>query len=711
MNIEIKSIKIDGFMDLGSDNFIEFPKMGITGIFGKNNDTGSSNGAGKTSFIKACCAAIYGIKSINLSNKDIKNRNLDINPQTEIYLQLNGEDFYIKRSFGGKISYKEKGGDWESGKAEDVERYISSRIQLTLDQFLILSTKYQDDQTHFLTMKDSKKKDLLSSFFDLSFVDTLEETAKNKLLEITEEHNNLTNSVLQKKARSELLNSILNNTLNELNVELSKKQNIDNNLDKIKGNNLIIKTNNEKINEIEKNEILVDRGAILAIENNLVDLNNKKNTINEEKLKLSTKIQKLLEKDRENKEYKDRIHKLDKELLTIEAKSRSINNDILTINSIIKQLEAEEKSLSDLIKLHKLGKCFTCGKKYDSNTDIHGNSLEFIQEKEKRLNALSEEISTLKNELKQKENILLDFPDKNAIEREINDISAILNNYNISELGNFLEKEKEYSHVISMIDNEIHKATASIQKIKTDSEIKKSNKIIELKNINNNLEKENAVLQQEYDYFISTISRIKKSIESNKEDLDKMLANISTLESSLEISAQKVNDLNMILKSTSRTGFIGYIFDGILQTLNHKVYQNTQMIELIKDFRIVFDSSKTTKTTNAQVKSINYTIYKGSDTVELDTLSGAEKLCLVLAVDEALIETLSERTGIYLRWRFLDEQLMYVDNTNKQDVLDFLYKKSYNKLYLIVDHASEINASINNKIVIEKTNGIASILT
>jgi len=51
---------------------------------------------------------------------------------------------------------------------------------------------------------------------------------------------------------------------------------------------------------------------------------------------------------------------------------------------------------------------------------------------------------------------------------------------------------------------------------------------------------------------------------------------------------------------------------------------------------------------------------------------------------------------------------MWVDSTNKEQVLQEVLCDS-EKTYLLVDHASEFNSALQNKIVIEKSNGIARV--
>lgn len=171
MRIALKKINISGFLDIDSDQEYVFEQNGMVGIFGKNTDTGSSNGAGKTSFITAIPAAIYGTSYIPHSVKDLKNRYLDVPARIVLEMELDGKPFIIDRTFGGSVKIKLGESDWESGTAKDMQSRINDAIGLTPEQLMSLTLRSQGNFGGFLLMKDSEKKDFLSGFFDL---DTLE---------------------------------------------------------------------------------------------------------------------------------------------------------------------------------------------------------------------------------------------------------------------------------------------------------------------------------------------------------------------------------------------------------------------------------------------------------------------------------------------------------------------------------------------------------
>ena len=77
-------------------------------------------------------------------------------------------------------------------------------------------------------------------------------------------------------------------------------------------------------------------------------------------------------------------------------------------------------------------------------------------------------------------------------------------------------------------------------------------------------------------------------------------------------------------------------------------------------------------------------------------------------MDYAIERIIKQRQGVSFSWKILDESFMWVDSTNKEQVLQEVLCDS-EKTYLLVDHASEFNSALQNKIVIEKSNGIAKV--
>jgi DNA repair exonuclease SbcCD ATPase subunit len=122
-----------------------------------------------------------------------------------------------------------------------------------------------------------------------------------------------------------------------------------------------------------------------------------------------------------------------------------------------------------------------------------------------------------------------------------------------------------------------------------------------------------------------------------------------------------------------------------------------------------FTPDQVAKSTGTVSKSINYKIFDRNEEVSFSTLSGSEKQSLLIAVDAAVDTVLCRRLGVDINYKILDEQFGWVDSAHKEPLIDFIKNKYSDKIVLIVDHGSELNAAIDKKIVVVKQNGMATI--
>jgi len=187
------------------------------------------------------------------------------------------------------------------------------------------------------------------------------------------------------------------------------------------------------------------------------------------------------------------------------------------------------------------------------------------------------------------------------------------------------------------------------------------------------------------------------------------LAEIIKVEADHVSSKADIALLESLDKILSKNGFMGYIFDTVLEELNYETNANLSNIPNAAKFTLQFNSDKIAKSTGNVTKAITFKLFSNGEEVSIDSLSGGEKRSLIIAVDEALDSVLSKRTGTMLNWKFLDEPFDSIDINSKEALLEFYKLKSHNRLYFIIDHASELNAGLDNSIRITKKNGIATI--
>jgi DNA repair exonuclease SbcCD ATPase subunit len=187
------------------------------------------------------------------------------------------------------------------------------------------------------------------------------------------------------------------------------------------------------------------------------------------------------------------------------------------------------------------------------------------------------------------------------------------------------------------------------------------------------------------------------------------LDSINKIDTSIAELSHKINLHNKISEILSRNGFVGYIFDSALEEINREVNENIKEITVISRLSMYFTPDQVAKSTGTVSKSINYKIFDRNEEVSFSTLSGSEKQSLLIAVDAAVDTVLCRRLGVDINYKILDEQFGWVDSAHKESLIDFIKNKYSDKIVLIVDHGSELNAAIDKKIVVVKQNGMATI--
>ncbi len=110
-------------------------------------------------------------------------------------------------------------------------------------------------------------------------------------------------------------------------------------------------------------------------------------------------------------------------------------------------------------------------------------------------------------------------------------------------------------------------------------------------------------------------------------------------------------------------------------------------------------------------KVINLQAFSGGMERPFNSLSGGERASVNLAVDAAIGQIISERTGKTFGWMCLDEATDGMDATTKTESLQILKSLATDKLILVVEHTSEVNSNLDGFISISKKNEDSSFAT
>ena len=351
------------------------------------------------------------------------------------------------------------------------------------------------------------------------------------------------------------------------------------------------------------------------------------------------------------------MNMLNIDIENFDKKERDIYQKNMKLSSIASLLKTSKEKISALDK----NLCFACGQEiHDGNTDNLRSSLE--------------------------ENV-------NALVKEYNEINQYIldqNKANTPGLKADLLSKKDL-------------VSAEIQKFKAQNDLDSFKNSYRL--LSSTVSAIQNTVRDGESYIASLETKLKAAQKTN---IDLKVDSLTLSQELKSLKAERAV-LEEASKTLSRSGFVGYLFDSVLEELNYESNINIQMIPNIKHLGINFSPDREIKTSGNISKEITCNISDSGNSISFNSLSGGEKRSLSIAVDEALDTILSRRLGVNVGWKFLDEPFDAIDNNSKEALLEFFKVKSSSKTYIIVDHSSEFNAALDNRIIITKRNGVATI--
>lgn len=702
MKINLKNAVISGFQNLGENQTIEFDTPGLYGVIGRNLDDGGSNASGKSSFTRALTAGILGTKYIDVNNKEVKNRILGIKPFISTDLEINGKNVGVKRYIGGELSIEVDGQELV-GKIDEVQDKFMKIMEISPEHYLHLTHKLQGQSSGFLLMKDAEKKDFLSSFFDTSKIELAatrnEDAIKDlhkKIQKNTEELRYITGSL-----------SVIKTDVDTLTVKVTKYTSTE-----------FLSSVASKKSELVQKEMDIKHLSESSIESLVTQ---------------SAEYQPLLDAWAladgsfnffKQEEYVTKTTSLKKELESLKlvlaqpiivpgellSRVKTVESELQRYNTAVLHKKQSDIQIENARKLYsinetKLGSlkpntCTACGQSI--SVDVFERMKKVVEDEllsnKNHLNRLLEESSTI---------VLGDW---SAIMGDLKTANDEVSRYHQdNNKDNLKVTISNLQGQLSLLDKELeikqgnlNSATNALLQLKNSIQSKLS---LELSKMNSELK----LLQQEI-----------SSLEKEAIDAQTLLSTVNKkysdcLESSVKLE-QSMSEINkeLTIRSKigeifSRNGFIGYIFDGILEEINQEVNENIKQVPVISRLSMYFSPDKTVQKTGAVNKSIVYKIFDNGEEVSYETLSGSEKQSISLSVDVAVDTVLCRRLGVDINYKILDEQFGFVDGENKEALLEFLKTKYHDKIILIVDHGSELNAALDRKITVTKQNGIATV--
>jgi DNA repair exonuclease SbcCD ATPase subunit len=185
---------------------------------------------------------------------------------------------------------------------------------------------------------------------------------------------------------------------------------------------------------------------------------------------------------------------------------------------------------------------------------------------------------------------------------------------------------------------------------------------------------------------------------------------LDVLEAARTNAAVAVTQLNAekdFLQLVGREGFLGAIFDEVLQEIGTEATEILGKVPNTQGVSVTFRSETLTAKGTTQKGIVPVVSIRGHEAPLDSGASGGMYSAIELAVDLAVLGVVSRRLGVYPGWLVLDEPFEGLGSVEKEAYLEVLSVYGRDKLVLIVDHGTETAEFFDKIIDIDFKNGIS----
>lgn len=262
-----------------------------------------------------------------------------------------------------------------------------------------------------------------------------------------------------------------------------------------------------------------------------------------------------------------------------------------------------------------------------------------------------------------------------TIKQQIDDIDTLLTNEGqVNDLYSKLRERKKKESV--------EYEQASIAQVELSSKINSID--IEIENLNKKLN-DNSQLVEKIN-----------ALQNQRRDIDK-----ETLEVASDIELQKT-----VASIYSPIGAQAYILDSAVALFNEQVTKYVEMLwpNLTYELQSCKENVK-----GEVVAKFSESIVMDGKPISLGSLSGGELKALSICADMALLGILEQQFGLHMSPIIFDEAFDGLDASGKEFALELIRGLSLDRQVVVIDHASEMRASFDKILRVEKHNGVSSV--
>ena len=671
-----KRFEFDNMFSYGKGNSIDFSNMeGTYGIF-------APNASGKSTLLDSITYCIFDKCSKTTKAGQVMN-NQATSFNCKLTFELHGKEYSIERK-----ATKQKLGNVKvnvdfycvegdnkislNGKDRSDTNAKIREVMGNYEDFVLTALSVQNNNTGFIDMSQSDRKDLLSQFLDINVYEELYQLANNESRDV---------SVLLKQQQKENYQDLLRKAEFDMDTyEIAIEE------EKEKKHDCLKIIENCDLSILEKTKEFIK----LKVEiQNIEQLKKTKNEYETAK----TTIENMWEEQKSI--LQDLKFKIDSKtkntaLINIEeiknrAEQWKINRELLTkknleLTKAFANLSNNKKKMEKLAELKYDENCYFC-----MNNVFVKDAIETkknISQEELILEALKQETEELQIKVKE----LSKFQEEEIAHNDSTaELAKLEIEYSKIELyvSKLLSKHKEASTIVNKTEELIVEYYFHLDSIEKN---KNTTKQIE------EVQKEKKTYESKLDSINKEITRLTieyKLLEKNRDSYRKSIQVVKDLE-------RQFKDYQQYLAATHRDGIPHQLIASIIPNVQEEI---NNILSQIVDFSIVLQ---------AEDKSINaYIAYSEEDFWPLELTSGMEKFISSLAIRTSLINVSSLPKPNFLA---IDEGFGALDSSNLNSmVMLFDYLKTQFKFIMIISHIDSMRDIVDNHLEINKIKGKSKI--
>lgn len=658
--IEFKNLTFNNIRCFIEPQTIDFSNRDkLIQVDGKNENTGGSSGAGKTTVFLAL-DYLLGISDVPATV--LQSRLTKDSIEVSGNFLLNGKSLKIDRSKKTGLTIN-LDGDIVSGNSKLAEEKLDEIIGIPRKIFKKMIHKHQKEGGFFLDMTAKETYEFLVEMLNLgNYISKEQEivlgvkTHKQKIESLQNECNSLSESI------------------KSLEMVLGQKNKPETSLEKTK----------ELLDAFQKraNEVRSSIDIMVKNKDSEIGAISPPSKTENEPVPNDDKLQALVSSD-------DALHwKYEKILQALEAvKGQILNVSVLAENS--NKLGIDISSLKGQKDHIESSLCPTCRQTWRGNDAKH--EVERISSEIDRLTTVALNNKTLIDELPTHESNKIRLED--IIQKMIPELHESKNNVTTCREEILLHKQKQ--------ENEYLKAQEVYR-----------NQISEIeKKYQDSLDRFNQELRESDSEFISLQTKYQatenalKAYQQEVDSLNQMIAQKNQEKVFKESEAITIKQIIMVSEESARL-IKTYVLHTFQETLDLIGEMTTDILSSIPNMQtstVFFEGCKETKNGSLKDEVTAVISMDGNNAIPIKSLSGGERTAIDLAVDLAVIDVIETKSNKGADFYVIDEPFDGLDSVCKENCLEILKQVDTNKKIIMVDHSSELKEMISDIITVIKS--------